>query len=325
MEWVDPKTGDPLNRSTKYRRDSVEHTRRARLLCSQRTTDELTAPASTGQGWKWVDAWLPLAFGGKTLLRYRQAWFAFSTFLGTQRTVAPRQLEREQAELYLAWRQDPPAESGVRKVCKNTALLDLKVVSRIMREAVHRKLAPANPFLQLGFKKDPVKARPDILPHEMKIILKALKKIPDDDMKVSWKIAMLYARRISETCVPLVDIDLKIGTITFRNKGGKFTTKLLHSELRPLVRKWKREGRAHSFKMPPNFSKKWSKFFDRIGLPHITFHSTRVRVATKLMEEGVDQRVAMDFIDHSSELVHQIYLRHRPDHQQAAVDALRSK
>lgn len=76
--------------------------------------------------------------------------------------------------------------------------------------------------------------------------------------------------------------------------------------------------------MPPNFSKRWCKFFDRIGLPHITFHSARVRATTKLMEAGVDQRIAMDFIDHSSELVHRIYVRARPSHHQSAVDALGS-
>lgn len=330
MEWRDPKSGRPLNRSTKLRRDSVDHTRKAKQLRAQRTADELEAPVSRsggGESFKWVEGWLRMTFKDKTLSRYRGAWFAFSQFMTSdnRNITAPRQLQREEAEAYVAWRMDPTPGSGVRAAVKNTALLDLKVVSRVMREAVHRKLAPANPFLQLGFKKDAVKPRPDILPHEMKIILKALKSVTDEDMLISWQIAMLYARRISETSLPLDDIDLDMGTITFRNKGGKFKTKLLHPELRPLVRKWKREGRTHTFKMPPNFSKKWGKFFDRIGLPHITFHSTRVRVATKLMEEGVDQRIVMDFIDHSSELVHRIYLRNRPSHQQAALDALGSK
>lgn len=329
MEWRDPKTGRTLNRSTKFRHISVEQTRKARQLCAQRTADELEAPSANvgAENWKWVDGFLRMAYSGSplTLKRYRQAWFAFSTFLTERQIAAPRHLQREEAEPYVIFRMNPTPGSGVRSACKNTALLDLKVVSRILREAVARKLIPANPFLQLGFKKDPVKSRPDILPHEMKIIQKALKKVTDEDMLISWRIAMLYARRISETAIPLTDIDLRIGTITFRNKGGKFTTKLLHPELRPLVKKWRHEGRTHTFVMPQNFSKKWAKFFDRIGLPHITFHSTRVRVATKLMEEGVDTRIAMDFIDHSSVLVHRIYLRSRPSHHQAAVDALGNK
>jgi integrase len=92
-----------------------------------------------------------------------------------------------------------------------------------------------------------------------------------------------------------------------------------------MMRKFKRDQRERTFEIPPNFSKKWAKFFDALGLPHITFHSTRVRVATKLMEEGVDQRIARDFIDHSNELMHRVYLRARPSHHQAAVDALGSK
>lgn len=325
MEWRDPKTGKIRNTSTKYRRDSVEHTRRARKLCADRLSDELDAPAGTGEGWRWVNDWMRLTFAAKTLTRYSEAWAAFSVFMAQKRIVAPRQIEREFAAEYIAFRTNPPAESGVRRAVKNTALLDLKVISRIMREAVARRLAPANPFLQLGFKRDAVRSRADILPHEMVIIDKALRHLDDDAMQVSWRIAMLYARRISETCLPLIDIDLRQETITFRNKGGKAKTKLLHPEMKPLVRKWRKEGRTHTFVMPPNFSKRWSKFFDSIGLPHITFHSARVRVATALMEAGVDQRIAMDYIDHSSDLVHRIYLRARPSHHQSAVDALGSK
>lgn len=326
MEYVD-SAGKPVNRSTKLRRDSVEHTRRARQLCAQRTANELESPVVSGESWKWVGGFLALAYSDspKTLARYRQAWFAFSTFMARNRITAPRQLERENAEAYVSWRMKPPLQSGVRAARKNTALLDLKVVSRILREAVMRKLLPANPFLQLGFKKDPVQSRPDILPNEMKLIKKALKTVTDEAMLISWAIAMTHGRRISETSVPMSDVDLRAGTITFRNKGRAPKTKLLHPDLVPMMRKFKREGRERTFDLPPNFPKRWAKFFDSIGLPHITFHSTRVRVATQLMEKGVHPGIAMDYIDHSSVLVHRVYLRARPSHHQAAVDALGSK
>lgn len=330
MEWRDPKSGITLNQSTKFRRDSPDQSRRAKQLCAQRTADELEAPPVAGRGgehWRWVDRWLRLAYSNqpKTLQRYQQAWFAFSLFLTERKVAAPRHLQREEAENYLAWRMAPTEGLGVRAAKKNTALLDLKVISRIMREAVARKLAPANPFLQLGFKKDPPKSRPDILPEEMKIILHELQKVDDEAMHISWVIAMCHGRRLSETSMPLNQVNLDKGTITFLNKGGEERTKLLHPDLVPMMRKFKEEGRTRTFEMPQNFSKRWAKFFDRIGLPHITFHSTRVRVATRLMEKGVDQRIAMDFIDHSSELVHRIYLKARPEHHRAAVDALGGK
>lgn len=258
----------------------------------------------------------------KTLQRYQQAWRAFSAFMAERKVAAPRHLQREEAESYVAWRMAPTKGAGVRAAAKNTALLDLKVISRIMREAVARKLAPANPFLQLGYKKDAPKSRPDILPHEMEIILRELPKVDDEAMQISWDIAMCHGRRLAETSLPMSEVNLNEGTITFHNKGGAERTKLLHPDLIPMMRKFKEEGRERTFDMPPNFSKRWAKFFDGIGLPHITFHSTRVRVATRLMEKGVDQRIAMDFIDHSSALVHRIYLKARPEHHQAAVDAL---
>lgn len=328
MEWRDPKTGVTLNRSTKFRHDVPDQSRKAKQLCAQRTADELEAPAPGtargGENWRWVDGWLRMAYSAspKTLRRYQQAWFAFSTFLTERKVAAPRHLGREEAERYVVWRMAPTKGVEVRAAKKNTALLDLKVISRIMREAVARKLAPANPFLQLGFKKDPAKGRPDILPAEMEIILRELPKVNDEAMHISWAIAMRHGRRLSETSMPLSQVNLNNGTITFLNKGGDERTKLLHPDLVPLMRKLKEEGRTRTFELPENFSKRWAKFFDRIGLPHITFHSTRVRVATQLMEKGVDQRIAMDFIDHSSALVHRIYLKARPDHHQPAVDAL---
>jgi len=214
---------------------------------------------------------------------------------------------------------------GLRTAKHNTARLEMQFLSGVMKEAVIRKLAPANPCLQLGIGRKEVKQKPDITPKEQTIVEDNLKKLNDDAMSRSWEIAMLHGRRLKETCVDLNEVDLVVGTITFRNKGGQMRTKLLHPELVPLFKKLKKEGKKTAFDMPKNFSKKWKYFFKRIGLPHLSFHSTRVTVVNTLRDRGVDKRDAMDFIDHSSDIVHRSYEREKPMRQLSSVNALSRK
>ena len=59
-------------------------------------------------------------------------------------------------------------------------------------------------------------------------------------------------------------------------------------------------------------AKKWRQFFRRIGLPHLSFHCTRVTVATKFARSGVPISQAKAYIGHASDTVHAIYQRLTP-------------
>jgi integrase len=76
--------------------------------------------------------------------------------------------------------------------------------------------------------------------------------------------------------------------------------------------------------MPENFSKKWKVFFKKCGFANLSFHCTRVTCVTRLARAGVDLRIAMDYIGHSSTLVHRIYQRLKPADHGAAIRALAS-
>ena len=62
-----------------------------------------------------------------------------------------------------------------------------------------------------------------------------------------------------------------------------------------------------TYDMPAQRARNWHRFFRKIGLPHISFHCTRVTVITRLARAGVPEQQAMRFIGHATLEVHRIY------------------
>lgn len=327
--FADPLTGKPRNESTKLRRDSTEDTRKARQQCAQLTANELAVPrGSSGNDWGWVPEFLKSHYPNHlTMIRSRAAWFALEAYLRFSRVSSPRVLTRELCSSYLPWRLGNVSRFGLRSAKHNTARVELQFLSAIMREAVLRKRADANPCLQLGIKRAEGKLKPEISEEQIDVIEARLKaeagKFPyNEAMQIAWAIAIRHVCRISETCVPLAAVDLIERTITFSVKGGRNQTKLLHPELVPLFKKLKRGGRQFAYDMPPNWPKKWKYFFARCGFPWLSFHSTRVTGLNALRRAGVDPSERMDYVGHKSVTVHRGYERFRPSDHAASVKAL---
>jgi hypothetical protein len=330
IAYTDPLTGKSRNESTKQRKDNTEETRKARQQCAQLTANELSIPRQgrRGDDWAWVTAFLSAHYPNNlTLIRSKSAWFALQIYLRTKRIVSPRYLTREHCMDYIPWRLGELSALGLRKAKHNTARVELQFLSAIMREAVLRSRATANPCLQLGIKRAAGKIKPEITESQIRVIEKRLKtesgQYPyNEAMQIAWAIAIRHACRLTETCVAMADVDLRDGTITFRTKGGQNQTKLLHPELVALFRRLKREGRRVAYDMPDNWPKKWKYFFARCGLHDISFHSTRVSGVNILRRAGVDPRVTRDYVGHASTTVHRGYERWRPDDHAPAVKAL---
>lgn len=326
IRYADPLTGKPRDESTRLRCDSTEETRRARQRCAQHTANELSVPARRGEDWEsWIDEFLIVHYANPlTLKRARAAWFNLVAYLRSKRIPAPRHLTREHCMNYLAWRTTSaePRTFGLRKAKHNTARVELQFLSAIMREAVFRGKASANPVLQLGIGRAPGKIKPEMTEEQIKVIEARLLAEANEAMQIAWDIAMLHVCRLRETCVPLEDVNLVERTITFHTKGGRSQTKLLHPKLIPLFRRLKNEGREFAYEMPNNWSKKWKYFFKRCGFPELSFHCTRVTGVNTLRRKGVDPRTARDYVGHSSVIVNRGYERWRPDDHAAAVSAL---
>lgn len=312
-------TGKRRCESTGKRLDSVKETREARQLRASKEVAEMNAPASersTHDLGKWVQPWITSRFAqqANTLESYTLTWNHLKGFLDLKSIRAAEQIRREHCYEYLEHRQ--------RKVCRNTAIHDLVVLRLILNEAVKRGWITQNPAAKLGLKKDTPKLKPEITAQEAAIIEENLRNLPER-MQIAWKIAWAQGCRLAETALPLSDVDLKKGLITFTQKGNRRHTTRLHPDLTPLFRKLKREKKTRTWEFSRNASRDWARVFKSLGLPHLTFHSTRVTVITKMARSGkVNEQQAMRFIGHASEQVHLIYQRLKTSDLDSCLEAL---
>ena len=68
-----------------------------------------------------------------------------------------------------------PKDSGLRSVCLNSALLDIRIWRLIMFEAIAREFASVNPCSKLGITADRPKEKQEITPKEEALIRKSSK------------------------------------------------------------------------------------------------------------------------------------------------------
>jgi integrase len=76
-----------------------------------------------------------------------------------------------------------------------------------------------------------------------------------------------------------------------------------------LIDELKKQKATHTCILPKMAAKEWHFFFKEVGLPHLSFHSTRVTVVTKMARAGINQQQAMRYVGHASETVHRVYQR----------------
>jgi integrase len=142
-------------------------------------------------------------------------------------------------------------------------------------------------------------------------------------MRTCFEIAIYTGCRLSDTNVPLKDVDLDAKTMTLEKpKGGaeRAFTVPIREELVPLFTRLKAERgndqTAYDFDATGSKwekpSKMWWRFFkqnDELNLPHLTFHCTRVTFVTRGAKQGVPQSKMMKLVNHASEEIHRVYQR----------------
>lgn len=269
----------------------------------------------TEQWGAWVEAFLEARYssGAKTLRRYRGAWSQWRAFLELEQICIPRALSYQRVLGFVAWRSSQVKRYSRKRVSKNTALCDVRVMAVIMREAVRRGYAETNHCEKLGIMKDPSRQKPEMTDDEIAKIRAELRTRPEW-MRISFEIALHQGCRLSETSMSLSQVDLTRQTITFFAKGrgsglkNVFTTQL-HPNLRGLFGRLALEGKDRTCTLPLMAAKEWHSFFREVGLPHLCFHCTRVTVITRMAREGVPISQAMRFVGHASEAIHRIYQR----------------
>lgn len=303
------------DKSTGLRADDPNDTVKAKILRAQLEAKEYQrVPVVNGAAW---DSWVPKFFvrhceSPKTLERYEDAWKWLALWLQRERIHSPRQITYRLGVEYVDWRTTFKKRTG-KTVGRNTAILELKILSLIMGEAVRMGHADANPLASIKIRRDKPAKKPELTDED---ILRIRQALPDEPewMQVSFAISLNTGCRLRETRIPLDCVGFRENKITFPSpKGGEdraFSIPM-PTAIRPLLDRLKAQKRSHTLEFPFQPSRRWQQFFIKINMPHLCFHCLRVTYVNRLRRACVPREVAMRLVNHASELVHQIYQRER--------------
>jgi integrase len=315
------------DKSTGFRADDPNDTIKAKVLRAELEAREYQrVPMVNGAAW---DYWVPKFFERHcptkaTLDRYEDAWKWVALWLQNNRIHSPRQLTYRLGIDYLEWRTTFKKRTG-KIVGRNTAILELKLLSLVMGEAVRLGHADANPLVSMKIRRDRQPKKPELTDDEILEIQEALRDEPEW-MQESFEISLHTGCRLRETRIPLSCVDFRECKITFPSpKGGEdraFSIPM-PTVLVPLLEKMKTEKRSYTLEFPFQPSRRWQQFFIKVKKTHLCFHCLRVTYVNRLRRAGVPREAAMRLVNHASQLVHQIYQREKVDDVMQWRDAVR--
>lgn len=323
VTFYDPNSGKRLFRNSGFRLDDGRGKLKAYAFAREQSQSGIGhhRRGDPDEWHRWVPDWLATRYRTqpRTLTAYTGAWNQLATFLAEAQVPCPRLLEYRHVVDFVHWRESQVKKQSGRRVSRNTALHNVKVLSRLMREAIRRGYAQGNPCTRLGedVPAEPPPEKPEFTDEQIGKVRAELARRaglgrPSDWMAIAFEIAIHQGCRLSACQIPLDQIDLERGTITFREKGsrGRKTefTAPLHPGLRPLIERLKAEGRTVTCTLPFHAPRNFSRVMKAMGLPH-TFHSTRVSVITRMARGDVTQQKAMAYVHHGSWAVHKIYTK----------------
>lgn len=323
-----PRRLKRVNESSGIGKDEARARSRAYAIALERSESGTAdvAPKTADRWENWVEPWLRVTYAGperaKTLASYLGAWKFLRVHLHEQKVWTPAQLRYEHLISFVHWRETQVKKQSGRKVSRNTALHNIVVLSRIMREAVRRGYCQGNPCHGIGqdLPRARVKPKPEYTDAQIEQIRAELRRRrtpgrPSAWMADAFEIALYTGCRLGATAIPMERIDFANQTIQFHEKGRNgepavFTVPI-HPHLLPLLRQWRAEGRTVTCTLPRFASRNFSRVLRSLGLPH-TFHCSRVTVITRMARHGVPIQQAMAAVHHGSWAVHNIYQRLKP-------------
>jgi integrase len=315
--WIKKRQPDGAwkNSSTGVRWDMTGGRRLAQVRAHLASATETDLRA--GRGSAALETWVPIflrsryaELSPKTFLRYSQVWATLACFLREKEIVTASQLTRHLVKQYPFWRVND--NGGRKRGGWNTALIDLKILSVILGDAVERGEIIGNPAFRLGFKRRRVAKKEPVTHEDEATIERRLRETKAPDwMRISWAIAMRQGCRLGETSVPLIRIkeNVETPTITFLTKGDKLHLAPLHPDLVPLIRKLRRQGATHTCLLPIHAARIWRRWFHTKAGTSVkySFHCTRVTVVTRLGAANFAQPLVKDYVGHASTTVNDVY------------------
>ena len=169
------------DKSTGFRADDPNDTVKAKILRAELETKEYQrVPVVNGAAW---DTWVPKFLARhcetrETFVRYEDAWKWIALWLQRQRIHAPRQITYRLGVEYVDWRTHFKKRTG-KTVRRNTAILELKLLSLVMGEAVRMGHADANPIVSIKIHREKSPKKPELTDQEIVEIRQALLEEPE--------------------------------------------------------------------------------------------------------------------------------------------------
>ena len=311
LAYRDLDSGEWRNKSLKLRGDVEAEKRRAQKIAREQTIQEAkVTPTSTGAFLSWVDTYLAAHYSNpRSLQRYKHAWTKISDFLKSKGITHPRQVRYEHGQEYMAKRKS-------EGVAHDTARLEVKTLSFIMREACRREYADRNPIAELDIERRPTRPpKPYLTLTDIAKVRRHLEKKPEW-MRVVLDICSTLGCRFSEAEFTKADVDFTRGKETVyltdskrkanapRKRFARAITPQFSAYLKEIFKK--RDYTVERLTGDKNrcFNQEMKKVF-----PNATSHSMRVSFITRCHKDGMQMQKVMLLVNHSNELIHKIYSR----------------
>lgn len=316
--------------ATQYRKDNYGDVRQAELSARDITREERSLKkVKRSDRWvDWVDAWIGDKWGKpeqeNTLILYQKYWWDLSKWLFDNGINSPMQMSYKAA---IDFRTEKMADGK----SNNWTILRLKLMSQIMTESVRRGFTQGNPLVKMGLKADKPKKKPAWSDDTIKLVNREIKKQPQW-MRVTFLLGLYQACRMRQCEIPLDDIDLENGRITYWRtisnrplvKGDKpFTQPIdprLLPELREIVAARRADGHRSLCDLPTfGCSLAWRSFLNGLKLQGLSQHGLRVTWITRAAtsgrngQRGIFLAEAKRFVNHGSTSVHEGYQRLNAD------------
>ncbi len=339
VKYWSPSRLDWHQKSTEHRRDDPQGYKRALTMARELSAEgQMARQVAPTSRWDcWVPAWLTEKHKNspRSLESELGRWRWLDAFLTEQRIRGPQAMTYLHGRDYMTWRTSQTKRVSKKHPAHNTALMELRLLSRVLQEALNRGYIFANPLARINIKRQPAAEKPELTNPDIAAIRAALAEreghlsLKDRWMTISFEIALHQGCRIRETSLPLSDIDENAGRITFHAKGGKVFTTFLNPALVPLVRQLRAAGVQQTCILPKMVTKEWHWLLKGrpergwIGIcPNACFHCTRVTAITRMARNNVPIQKAMRFVNHADATVHRIYQRLQADDLDLCVQAL---
>jgi site-specific recombinase XerD len=318
--------------ATRFRVDRSEHKRLAKAQALAHSAREMADPVSKKnvRRWdNWVVPFLKNHYGGSvTIVRAMIAWKWWSEFWKTQDVRGPEDVRREHAFGYMEWRQSKDGHRS-KPPKRNTLAAEIFSMSVLLKESVQRGWIRDNPFSRLNIKCELATEKAEmtddhaaVIRHHIEQRCKTAKtdnqKKEAEFLRVSFEIAWHQGCRMAETYFPMDAINLERETISLVGKGSRPFIQPINPELLPLFQELIATGRTFTYDKVRSPTLCWWTVFHTLrkqnpSFAKVSFHSTRVRMVSRMARAGVPEALAMRMVNHSSSTIHRIYRRIRPE------------